>query len=353
MHYLDKPLTIQLEISSNCNLCCTGCCRVDNNTYDIKPNEYIPKNKFLDIDKFKSVLDDPIGTHFKKVEFCGTIDDPLMHPKFLNYLELLNEKQISCQVHTNASLRTPDYWKEIAYLTKKNPHSMVKFSIDGLHDTNHLYRRGSNWEKIMENAQAFIDAGGRAWWQYIVFDWNKHQVALARKLARKMGFDAFKYRHDRSWSPSSEEAKKIFETTSPKKYTKLKHYWRARAEKVNPIANLEINCFAQEEKYYFIGHNGEVWPCCFLMNANWSPLVHAPQYRQRFIDNYGKNWNNIYYRTFSEILKSDFYSADLVDSWKSREHGVKCKDRLIRCTETCSVKKRNANPIGNHETLTF
>ena len=127
-----------------------------------------------------------------------------------------NEKQISCQVHTNASLRTPDYWKEIAYLTKKNPHSMVKFSIDGLHDTNHLYRRGSNWEKIMENAQAFIDAGGRAWWQYIVFDWNKHQVALARKLARKMGFDAFKYRHDRSWSPSSEEAKKYLKQRLPK-----------------------------------------------------------------------------------------------------------------------------------------
>mgnify|MGYP005726521063 CR=1 FL=1 len=53
MHYLDKPLTLQLEISSNCNLSCTGCCRVDNDTYDIKPNEYIPKNKFLDMIKEK------------------------------------------------------------------------------------------------------------------------------------------------------------------------------------------------------------------------------------------------------------------------------------------------------------
>ena len=73
-------------------------------------------------------------------------------------------------------------------------------------------------------------------------------------------------------------------------------------------------------------------------------FILALGYKQEAFKDYFLNY---------KILNSDFYSADLVDSWKSREHGVKCKDRLIRCTETCSVKKRNANPIGNHETLTF
>lgn len=344
MHYVEYPTTLQIEISSNCNLSCTGCCRVDESSYDIKPNKFIPKNKFLSVETFDELVNDPALSKLNKIEFCGTIDDPLTHPNFLDFLKILKEKNISSQIHTNASLRTPDYWKKIADLTKHDGHTCVKFSIDGLEDTNHLYRRGASWDKIMENAKAFIEAGGNAWWQMIVFPWNDHQVTKAKNLAKKMGFKMFKYRHDRSRSPNAIQAKEM----SDKKFnTKKTKTYEQRVKSMQTMLPLKIECFSQKENYYFIGHNGQVWPCCFLMNANWSTLTLSKEYNNRFEGNYGKHWNNINYKSFSEILKSPFYTEDLVDSWKSKKHGSGCKDRVIRCTETCSVKRLKDNPIAD------
>ena len=48
----------------------------------------------------------------------------------------------------------------------------ARFAIDGLEDTNHIYRRNTDWVKIVQNATAYIAAGGRAEWDFIVFAHN-------------------------------------------------------------------------------------------------------------------------------------------------------------------------------------
>ena len=52
----------------------------------------------------------------------------------------------------------------------------VDFNIDGLQDTNHVYRKNTNFEKIIDNASAYIRMGGIAEWNYIVFKHNQHQI---------------------------------------------------------------------------------------------------------------------------------------------------------------------------------
>jgi sulfatase maturation enzyme AslB (radical SAM superfamily) len=89
-------------------------------------------------------------------------------------------------MNTNGSARTVDWWRDIAEVLK--PNGYVIFSIDGLEDTNHLYRRNTNWEKIISNVNAFIEAGGIAHWEYIVFEHNEHQIDIARDLASSLGF---------------------------------------------------------------------------------------------------------------------------------------------------------------------
>ena len=68
----------------------------------------------------------------------------------------------------------------------------VVWGIDGLEDTNHIYRVGAKWEKIINNAKAFIDAGGIASWQFIEFEHNKHQIEEAKQLAKELGFKEFR-----------------------------------------------------------------------------------------------------------------------------------------------------------------
>ncbi|MFC1814481.1 hypothetical protein ACFL0M_00780 [Thermodesulfobacteriota bacterium] len=93
-------------------------------------------------------------------------------------------------VSTNGSMRNPAWWKKLGELFA-GTESWFEFHIDGLKDTNHLYRIGANWDKIMANAAAFISGGGSADWHYVLFKHNQHQIEEAHEIARQMGFNSF------------------------------------------------------------------------------------------------------------------------------------------------------------------
>ncbi|MFB8793762.1 MAG: hypothetical protein U7126_05920 [Microcoleus sp.] len=67
----------------------------------------------------------------------------------------------------------------------------VIFSIDSLADTNSVYRNNTNWDRIMQSVNSFIQAGPKAVWHYLIFEHNQHQVELARALAEELGFVEF------------------------------------------------------------------------------------------------------------------------------------------------------------------
>ena len=117
-------------------------------------------------------------------------NDTLKEEKFLNYLKQYNKPEI--HIHTNGGMNGPKFFAELAECLKDFPFpTHVVFSIDGLEDTNHLYRRNVQWHKVMENAKSFIDAGGLARWRMIVFEHNAHQVEECERLAFSMGFKKF------------------------------------------------------------------------------------------------------------------------------------------------------------------
>ena len=90
----------------------------------------------------------------------------------------------------------PEVWGNIGKAMgeaeqKQGVEKVMTFSIDGLADTNKLYRIGINHERVMANAKAFIEAGGKARWKMIVFKHNEHQIDEAKQLAKDMGFWEF------------------------------------------------------------------------------------------------------------------------------------------------------------------
>ena len=60
-----------------------------------------------------------------------------------------------------------------------------------MEDTHSMYRIGTDYNKIIQNATAFINAGGTAEWCFIKFKHNEHQVEEARSIAEQMGFSLF------------------------------------------------------------------------------------------------------------------------------------------------------------------
>jgi hypothetical protein len=167
----------------------------------------------------------------------------------------------------------------------------VVFSIDGLEDTNHLYRRNVHWDKVMANTSAFINAGGSAHWDMLIFKHNEHQLDDAEELARNMGFTWFRHKVSKRFVTNP-----IQGIEAPLTFT------LPNVPNVN-----QIKCHALEDKSLYVTASGEKLPCCWIGPYTFN----ADPYLKSLLES--DNWDGI------------------VKSWGSNPHNI--------CSKTCGVNK--------------
>jgi MoaA/NifB/PqqE/SkfB family radical SAM enzyme len=174
---VDEIGNVQLEITDYCNAFCPQCERSQ-----IDP-KYLNKNH-LTLQNIKDIFDPYEWKGLRTVLFCGNKDEPTMNKDLIPMIKYLREKlpSIEISIGTNGGARSAAWWKELAQFDV-----CVKFGFDGLEDTNHIYRVGVKWEHAIRNMRAYIGAGGRAEWQFIIFEHNKHQIEEAKQMATKEG----------------------------------------------------------------------------------------------------------------------------------------------------------------------
>lgn len=197
---------LQLEITNYCNAACPQCernymiqlqnendeARREWNTvdYDVELN-----NKYLSIGDIKKTFLPDRWTHLDEIVFCGNVDEPVINPdviEIIKYFYHLDNKDKDIWVHVNGGSRNESFWSELGKLSKElNNRLTVIFGIDGDEETNHLYRRNVDWKTLQRNWRAYILAGGRAAWQFIIFKWNQHQIDDIKKLSESEGFARF------------------------------------------------------------------------------------------------------------------------------------------------------------------
>jgi len=116
---------------------------------------------------------------------CGNYGDPAAGyytMDIYNYFRKVNP-EIVLGMNTNGAIQSTFFWHALGKLCNK-PEDYCVFSIDGLEDTNHVYRENVNWKKLMSNAEAYIAAGGSAHWDMLVYKHNQHQVDACEQLAK-------------------------------------------------------------------------------------------------------------------------------------------------------------------------
>ncbi|WP_293128738.1 tetratricopeptide repeat protein [Microcoleus sp. bin38.metabat.b11b12b14.051] len=173
---------VSVEITSRCNAACPQCPRTGN---PILPAAEL---KIADIER---IFPKEFCSQLDLVYMCGNYGDAMTSNTTIPAIEYWHRMGVpQICLYTNGSGRNPDWWRTLAQ-TMTGEHDSVTFSIDGLADTNSIYRQNTNWDRIMESVNAFIQAGGKAVWHYLIFEHNQHQVEAARDLAKQLGFIDF------------------------------------------------------------------------------------------------------------------------------------------------------------------
>jgi MoaA/NifB/PqqE/SkfB family radical SAM enzyme len=184
MYNLKDIKSIHLEVTSKCQASCPMCARNIQGGID---NPFMTVTE-ITLEQFKEWFPVTLIQHLDRVFMCGNLGDPIIAKDTLKIFQYLTEvnPNISLGMNTNGSAKSWQFWKELARLRVH-----VRFGIDGLIDTHSLYRVGTNWIKIIDNATHFIKAGGEATWDMLVFEHNKHQIDSCKELSEELGFKHF------------------------------------------------------------------------------------------------------------------------------------------------------------------
>jgi len=356
---------VHWEPSDKCNSACPMCPRYTSDGFE---NPALVNTEWT-LDGFINAWPEQFLKDLKKILSCGNFGDPCACRDFSDiykYVRSINPT-IGLAVNTNASLRTPDWWAQLGSVMRKEQSkaNYCTFSIDGLDDTNHLYRRNTNFKKIMENAEAFIDAGGVAHWDYIVFKHNEHQVEEAKNIAIKMGFENFNIKKTTRWGgydenglgyhkvyhkgkflynleqPSDKSFQHNFEDATLFQNEERQSFTLKQLRKVKGKDNvqrvfvngeykevrlndLNVDCRSvagtrkDSTNEIYIGADGTVSPCCFLGSEPFFPK------NERRDENYikildlsgGLELFNMHRYDLYEILERPAFKKFIPDTWK-------------------------------------
>jgi len=271
MRYLWENVThIEVELSSLCNAACPQCPR---NIFGGKTIDDLPLATYS-YSEFVKCFPEKVLQHLKSFYLCGTYGDPMTAPDILPICEYIRDcnPNIKLGIHTNGGIRKASLYKSLAKTV-----SFIVFGIDGLEDTNHIYRRYVNFDIVFRNASAFINAGGVAEWDFIVFRHNQHQVEQAREFSVNLGFSKFNVKKTSRFLNKSHvlvDSLDVFNKQGVKEYTlypptDIKYINNAlnvfkNIDIQNYAMNTEISCYHLHNNNLYIDINGIVWPCGWL-----------------------------------------------------------------------------------------
>ena len=281
---------------------------------------------------------------------CGNLGDPVIATDTLEVFEYFRQHNpnIWLNMHTNGGAKKPEWWKELAGIIGKSGD--VTFSVDGLKDTNHLYRQNVNWDIVDQSMRAYIDGGGKVRWDYLIFDHNQHQVEEAEQYAKSIGVHKFQAKKTGRFITTTSDAKQSHQAVNRKgkdtqelKKPEEKFVNKALKKQDSLLDKygsmdayydqVPIWCKVKDEGSLYISAEGLALPCCWTAGRMYKWWHKDPKVEQiwKYIDDVGgkqmldaKNGLNKVFDTgiFDMIEKS--WNIDGCSNGKLKVCSMKC-----------------------------
>ena len=339
MHQLSDIRILHVEMSSFCNARCPRCIRNDSGT---EYNTGFPEHNTTLLE-FQQIFPKSFIRQLNTFLISGNLGDMIMNPEVLDIIRWFRQIHPTIRVWTctNGSGRTSDFWKELAALGVE-----VTFAIDGLEDTNHLYRQNTSWTTIIKNAKTFIGAGGKATWQFVKFDHNQHQIEQARELSTQMGFVTF-YTIINGRGPGhvftrfGDYSHTIGASGQSKDYqTMVFHRTKTQADLnrnylLQHQSKPRIDCESKRTRELYMNSVGELYPCCYVGHnpTTLDPVITGAtfigQLKEFMADHKVKN-NALQY-PLAECIE---WFNEIEKTWAI---GQVREGRLMICNDSCGV----------------
>ncbi len=343
------PTTLHLEVTSKCNASCPMCAR---NVLGSKVNPQLPLTELSLVD-IKSFFSLDLVRRLSRIYLCGNYGDPIVAQDTLEILKYFRDAhpKLRLEIFTNGSARSEDWWRELAQVV-----DLCHFSIDGLGDVNAIYRRGTQWDRIERNVQAFTEQG-RAVWDFIVFRHNEHQIEEVQNVAKRWRIQKVNFKKTaRFFSNTKMEGKErqpvlnssgetLYHLEKPLDPRWRNHALEDEADIIKNFGSLKsflesspISCRVEQEKSIYVSAEGLVFPCCWTAgqlyvwylkpqsSPLWTLIQQLPD---------GLLSLSLKHKSFDDILNGQFFQEVLPASWKRPTFN---DGKLFMCAKICGQK---------------
>ena len=192
------------------------------------------------------------------IDLSGNYGDPIYHKNFLKTLKYFKENHSKIYIETNGSGKDKKFWKEAVSIL--DDRDVITFSVDGLKDTNSIYRINSKWDDIQQAMEVVSQSQVQAHWKFIVFKHNQKQIEEAQEFSNRLGISHFIIVKSSLFGKAfyNKNGEGVDPLMPEKKWTKS-FFNSQRKElnfKINPkCLNLGLH-YISAEAYYF--------PCCWI-----------------------------------------------------------------------------------------
>ena len=192
------------------------------------------------------------------IDMCGNNGDPIYHSKFHELCKRLKDNNCKITITTNGSGKTKAWWEKLNKILDKD--DKLIFSIDGLEDTNHIYRKNAKWQSIIGAIEIFAERECKLHWKYIVFKHNQHQIKDAKLLSIKLKFDHFRLEHSDRWLGKKE--------LMPDREFVDSYHEHQKAVLIDNKYESDMSPLCLKNKVpndtLYIDSEGDFYPCCWM-----------------------------------------------------------------------------------------
>lgn len=361
---------VHVEVTDRCNAECPGCLR------SIKggPVKSFVTNTELGLVHFRDHLGTEFCSNIHTWNFCGNIGDPSNAHELIEIIQFLFEcnPDVFIDIRTNGGARNETFWRALGQLFKDKRHGGVVWSIDGLEDTNHIYRKNVKWAKLWRNFTAYFEeAGNRGEWEFLKFKHNMHQIDEIKQICNNYNIPltvkdprGFMYDHDNKTvykidvydrTPDDAGLHQKLYTIEPAdlepgysveeldnevipadqvSFEEVCYNYNSTEYFLSINSVEHISCIAANSNGIFLDSDGSVYPCCFhasKLKLNDSQLESMYQdYNIVLSDN-----NRI-----QDILSTDLFDSLLLQGIEgdlSAEHSVGSISHCVTCVDSCAT----------------